>query len=401
MNTKRAPFVLRPLLYTSILLVGLASCVSPQKLVERGDYEQAIHKSIDKLAGKKNKKTKYVQALEEAFAKATERDLKAAERLKAEERPENWEQIATIYQRIDRRQAMIQPLLPLVDKEGIKAEFRFVRVDDLQKEAEDKTVSYLYDQALDQLELAQKGNKAAARKAYDNLDKIGRYVTNYRERQALMKKAKDLGTIRVLLAIENHAPVILPGEFENAITSLGVRDLNSNWTQYYSKPVADVELDYKVVMRITNIQMSPSLVNEREYEDVKEIEDGFDYVLDKNGNVMKDTSGNDIKVPRKVLIRARVFETYQHKVASVSGRLDFFDARTRELLNSQPLAADAVFENYAATFRGDKRALSDESRRHIGNTPAPFPSDASLLLTAAERLKPVIKDQISRSRILL
>ena len=44
-------------------------------------------------------------------------------------------------------------------------------------------------------------------------------------------------------------------------------------------------------MRLTNIEVSPEQIKEREYEDTKEIEDGFEYVLDGNGNVAKDSSG--------------------------------------------------------------------------------------------------------------
>ena len=124
-------------------------------------------------------------------------------------------------------------------------------------------------------------------------------------------------------------------------------------------------------------------------------------LLDKKGNVMKDSLGNDIKVPRKVFIRAQVFETYQTKVASISGRLEFYDLETRELVDTRPLAADAVFENYASTFRGDKRALQPETLKRIGNRPLPFPTDEALLLTAAERLKPVIKDHIAGTRRLI
>ena len=154
-------------------------------------------------------------------------------------------------------------------------------------------------------------------------------------------------------------------------------------------------------MKVTNLEVGPQVVKEREFEEVKEIEEGFDYVLDSRGNVLKDSLGNDVKVPRKVLIRARVFETFQTKVASIDGRLEFYDARNGNLIDSKPLAADAVFENYASTFRGDKRALSEEACRYLGNRPQPFPSDEALLLTAMERLKPVIKNRIAETRKLI
>lgn len=381
--------------------IMLTACAGPKKLVETGDYDRAIDLLVHQLSGKKKKKAEYVQALEIAFEKATERDMRAADRLKAENRAEYWDDILGTYQRIRRRQELIEPLLPLVDKDGVKAEFRFVRVEGLEKEARENAANYLYDRGVALLDQAKQGDKYAARKAYDELAEISRYYNDYRNRNELMRKAKELGTTHVVLSVENSAPVYMPEAFERELISMGVRDLNDQWTVFYARKPEDVEVDYRVIMRITHIENTPSLVKEREYEDVKEIEDGFEYVLDERGNVMKDTSGNDIKVPRRILVRANVLESYQYKAAKVTGRLEFYDHRRRELIDSQSITAEAQFENYASTFRGDRRALSDESCRRIGNRPMPFPSDEALMLTAAERLKPVMKERISRSRVII
>ena len=61
---------MRTFLYTTlIVLIGLTSCRSIDKLVDEGRYDDAILLATKKLAGKKNKKTKHIQALEEAFFK--------------------------------------------------------------------------------------------------------------------------------------------------------------------------------------------------------------------------------------------------------------------------------------------------------------------------------------------
>ena len=122
--------------------------------------------------------------------------------------------------------------------------------------------------------------------------------------------------------------------------------------------------------------------------------------MDENGNVMKDTAGNDIKIARIVQIHAWVFESLQTKAARVGGQLEFFDLYNDVLVDRKHLEVEAVFENYASTFKGDERALSEESRRYIGNRPVPFPSNENLLLEAAAELKPVIKNRISSSRYI-
>ena len=394
---------LAALIDTTLLagLLLLAACASPEKLVDMGNYDQAIELSIRKLAGKKNKKAKYVQALEEAFARVTERDMRTAERLKGDGGDANWEQINEIYRRISRRQEALRPLLPLIGSEGIKADFQFVRVEGLERESREKAAAFLYNRALELLERAEAGDRLAARTAFHNLEKISKYYRNYLDREQLMQTARDLGISHVLVEVRNQAPVVLPLGFEEEITRFGVRDLDSKWRVFHTRPASGVIYDYRAVVRITDIQLSPEMVRERRYEDVREIEDGFEYVLDQNGNVAKDTLGNDIKVPRKINVVAQVLEVFQSKVASVRGRLDLIDSRTNNLVDSQTLNAEAVFENYASTFRGDERALSAESRRCIGNQPLPFPSDQELILIAAEQMKPVMKEKMARSRDMI
>ena len=162
----------------------------------------------------------------------------------------------------------------------------------------------------------------------------------------------------------------------------------------------DIDYDYEVVMRITHLDVGPSLVKEREYIDEKEIEDGFEYVLDERGNVKKDTLGNDIKVPKMVNIRARVFESFQSKTLHLEGRLEFFDLHNNHLMDSRKLSVATVFENYASTFSGDRRALSNTSRNRIGNRPVPFPTDVAMIFDAAEQLRPQIRRKLSNSRII-
>ena len=383
------------------LALGFTSCTSPQKLVDSGDYDTAIQLAARRLAGQKNKKAKLVLALEEGFAKATERDMRLAERLRRQGEPENWVQINDIYRRVRNRQERVAPLLPLISKEGIKANFQFVKVDELEYESRQKAADYLYARATNWMEDARRGDKQAARRAYEELDKIDQYFQDYKDKNRLKQTAHDLGTTNILVRLENNSRALMPATLEREIRRISVRDLNSFWQAYYTEKAQGIDFDYEVVMSINGLEVGPNVIKEREFEEAKEIEDGFDYVLDKKGNVMKDSLGNDIKVPRKVFIRAQVFETYQTKVASISGRLEFYDLETRELVDTRPLAADAVFENYASTFRGDKRALQPETLKRIGNRPLPFPTDEALLLTAAERLKPVIKDHIAGTRRLI
>lgn len=371
------------------------ACKSPEKLLENGNYDYTIDRSIRKIAGKKKKDPVYVAALEEAFERATKADMRRIETLKREGSGNYWVKVHDIENGIARRQNKISPLLPLQDKRGYQAAFSFVRIDEMLTESRQNAAEFYYVRGNSFMNAARNGDKNAARSAYQILAKTKKYFDNYKDRANLMKEAHDLGIVHIIYTTENRAGTTLPYGFDQEIKNVSVRDFNTFWKTYYSKPVRGVVMDYRVVMSVEEIRAGREEYREREYVDLKEIKDGFTYVLDNNGNVLKDTLGNDIKVDRFVTISASVLETYQYKNALVKGRLEYFDARTNERTYSDAIVAEAVFDNYAATFRGDRRALSNESRRHIGNSPRPFPTDSQLIMTAARKMRPAIKSKMA------
>ncbi|MEY3052732.1 MAG: hypothetical protein RLY31_2517 [Bacteroidota bacterium] len=382
------------------LLILPGSCTQPVKLLEKGRYDSAIQLCIRKLSGKRTKKETFVKTLETAFEKATRADMREIQSLEKEGRSENWVRINRIHQQIRRRQNAVEPLLPLVSSDGYQASFQFLRVEDLESDSREKAAEHFYQDGMRLLREASDGNKRAAVDAYRAFENIRQYYNPYRDEARQMELARELGTNHILFRMENDADVVLPADFEKELKRMSVRELNRAWQEFHLQPQEGLSYDYHVTMRIQSLQVSPEQVRERSYTDEKTVEDGWEYVLDDNGNVAKDSSGNDIKVPRKVRISAQLLEVYQHKAALVGGTLDFYDTMRRELIQTDPVAVEAVFENYAATFQGDKRALSEISRKRIGNKPLPFPSDEALLLQAADLLKPIVKDKISKSRII-
>ena len=388
------------LIFLGLLAVAIlmTSCRSTQKMVEQGRYDEAVEFATRKLSGKKRKQLKYVEGLERAFEKATQRDMQRIAAL--ENRPGSEERIVEVYAQIRKRQNLVSPLLPLLSKKGYQAHFQFVKVDALEAAAMKKAAEALYQTAKADLEIAEMGDKVAARNAYNDLNRIGRYSKNYKDVNSLMLQARALGTTHILFEMKNNAQVILPQAFEAEVLRMGVGELNSGWNRFHLSAAAHDEIDLKVSMNITQIEVSPERIKEREYVDTKEVRDGYEYVLDDNGNVMKDTLGNDIKVERWTTIQARVFEVFQSKAAIVSGHLEYIDLNSNDLIRSTPISVEAVFENYASHFRGDRRALSDFSRGRCDTQPVPFPLDEELLLQAAEEMKPIVKREIRYSKLI-
>lgn len=385
------PFVL----CLAFLTLVFNSCGSVDKLVESGHYEEAVRLAQKRLTGKQKKNPKFVLALETAFNKMTAEDMERARR-NATANP-NWAEIAAIYNKVQRRQDALSPLLPLIDKNGYQAEFRFVRLGGLITDAEDNAAAQYYAEATALLAEARAGNKAAGRRAYNAFGQVESYRAGYRDADLLRTEARELGKVFVSVEMVNQTGGYLPSNFERELLRPEGPVLDDKWRFYDFTPIAGKSYDYNARIVINDIQVSPEQVNERAYIDEKEITDGTEYVLDANGNVAKDTLGNDITRPRRIIVQANVLEVFQTKTVVVAGSLELYDIRNRRVVDRDQLTAQANFENYASTFRGDRRALSQNTRRYLGNRPVQFPTDESLILEAADVLKPRLTERLERS----
>jgi hypothetical protein len=381
-------------------LISFSSCTSIEKLVETGQYDKAIYYATNKLSGAKSNKPEYVKGLESAFKKATDKDMAFIEKLKNEGNPESWETILKIYGTISNRQEQIRPLLPLTDENGKKANFLFVNTNDLEKEAKEQTIQFLYNTAKDLLEETKNTkDRIPARKAYDALLRLKNYAERFLDVPQLEREARALGTTKILVNIQNYSQAVLPAGLEDEILRLGFRDLDKEWQKFDAYPEKNKEYDLGITLILSLVQVSPGEVSEKSYTEKKEIPDGFQYLLDEKGNVKKDTAGNDIKLPKNKMIEAQIIEVFQSKSAALSGRLEVIDLHTKGVKESRDINTVAVFENRAASFKGDERALTEETKKRLGNRPAVFPTDAALLLEASRKLRPLVISELRKIKI--
>jgi hypothetical protein len=381
-------------------LISFVSCTSIEKLVDTGQYDKAIYYATNKLSGAKVNKVEYVKGLETAFKKATEKDMAYIDKLKNEGNPETWETILSIYNTISDRQEQIRPLLPLTDENGKKANFLFVNTNDLEKEAKEQTINFLYNSAKDLLDEARNSKeRIPARKAYESLLKLKNYAARFLDVPQLEREARELGTTKILVNVQNYSQAVFPAGLEDEILRLGFRDLDREWQKFDAYPERNREYDLGITLILSNVQVSPGTVSEKSFSEKKEIPDGFQYLLDEKGNVKKDTAGNDIKLPKTKVIEAQILEVFQSKSAGLSGRLEVMDLHTKGVRESRDINTVAVFDNRAASFKGDERALTEDTKKRLGNRPAVFPTDAVLLLEAARKLRPLVISELRKIRI--
>ena len=387
------------LLFT-VLLSVLVSC-SGRKQIEKalhsGNYNQAIQDALKKLENNKDKKRKqdYVMLLEDAYAKANERDLLNIKHLKKDGNPEHYKTIYDLYLNLNARQEAVEAVLPL-QINGRDIKIKLNDYTDAIVESREKVSDYMYDKGLDLLE---SDDKYTIRQAYDVFKYIERINPNYEDTRSLLEEAHERGTEFVIVTIENQTNQIIPRRLEDDLLNFDTYGLNQFWIVYHANSNSQIDYDYAMQLQLKRINISPEELHEKQLLREKQIVDGWKYQLDDAGNVMKDSLGNDIKIDNIVNVRARYFEFNQFKSTQVIANVVYVDLKTNQVLDAFPIDSEFVFENRFATVRGDERALTNEDLNIVRNRRVPFPSNEQMVYDTGEDLKIKLKNIITSYRM--
>ncbi len=384
---------MKKIILIAIAAILLQACASSTSLLRKGRYDESITKSVKKIQ-KKPEKIKEVQNLEQAFRIANQKDNDRINFLRLSGQPDIWDEIFKVYLVMKNRQERVR-ILPSEVLNHIN--FKYVNYDEEIVSAQKKAAEFYYAYGVS---LMDKGDRFNAREAYHYFLKVKNYYNAYKDVDLQIKNAYERGQTYIAVEMNNTSMTTLPEFFEVEFLKLSLTDLNSNWVNFETIPIKDKKYHYKIKLQVRNIEVTPEMVKEDNFEETREVSDGFQYVLDANGNVMKDTAGNDIKVPKTKIIRALVKGVHLKKSSIVNGILDIYDNTTGQLVMTEPITAEGFFEHSYYNATGDLNALKPDTKKKIGGGPVPFPSSPDMIMRTVDVLKNITKTAINRNRRL-
>ncbi len=385
---------MRQLVYVVIVALLMAGCGSSKKQLQKGNYDLAIQKSVKKLMRNPNNADD-IETLTRSFKLANSRDLERIKYLKMEGKAESWEEIAQSYQRLKRRQDMIRPVMPL-ELNGQDVKLSYGNYNSEIIEAKHHAAEFFFAHGQ---KLMANNDKESFRQAWYEFLKVKEYWGDCDNIDNLLREARYMGMSRALVSIENMTPIRLSPEFQDDLLAINPQELNSEWVEYYTRSLdEDVQYDFQVKIILRKMEVSPDQIKETDRLEKMTIEDGFEYALDQKGNVMKDTSGNDIKIIKYKDISCTVIETGMNKSSHIKGSVEIYQLSPLKLLRKDPIGADSYFEHFSARAIGDLDALSQESLKLVETEPVPFPPDNEMIMLCSESMKMAIQGITLRNR---
>jgi len=384
--------MVKRILISSLLLISFG-CSPIKKInnnVVSGEFDKAINKTISELKKIKNKKKKiqYELILKDIYNRAVVNSKDKISRFKKDGNPEFFDDIYFEYDKLIKRQNKLKNL------SSERLNFNFENYDSELINFRYKTSDYFLKISNS---FISNNNKFDYRKAYNYLTVIESINPNYLDTRSLIKLCLVKGKDYILLNVLNESKSVLFEDLEKDILNIKGYDLNSTWKSFFTKNDSfEGTYDFYIDLAFKSFIISPERLVQKEGFSEKNIVDGLTYKLDDEGNVMKDSLGNDIKVDKLIKISVKSIESIQSKSAKVLAEIRFIDKK-KNIIEKFPLESEFWFRNRFLEYDGDKRVLTKEQVKLSKNRFMPFPPDEVLIFNNSENIKRKMKRIIYKS----
>lgn len=388
---------MKSMLFFSMIIL-LLSCSSTQTVsnkIETGNYSEAFDISVAELKKDKNKNSnkKHIPLLKEAYGKAADSDIEEIKQLEKLKTTESLKRIYGNYLNLDIRQDEVRALLPL-SYEGKNVEFKFSDYTSKIAQSKKNYADHLYNAALKDLS----GSQLEARNAHKYLEDLiyidPVYKNNLNE---LLQKAKTKGSSHVLTTLKNNINTI-SNDSLNDLNTINASNFNNPWVIYHNKKDSKIKYDYEVVISLDKLSFEPEKTIQETVPQEAKVQDGWQYQLDSNGNVMKDDKGNDIKVPKYSTVKAEVVLFQQNKSSKIDGRILIKDSNNNKTLTESSEFGEAKFQHLYGKYRGDQRAIDQKYYEALKSKAIPYPKDFEFIKYSLLNFKQKINSLLEKQQ---
>jgi hypothetical protein len=354
----------------------ILSCKSGEKLYNKGRYDEAVRVFVKKLQ-KHPENTTAVQLLPKAYEQSRHAHEDQVNGHLASNNPLKWEYVRQEYR-------VLQGLYDVIHSSP--AALSIVTPKDYRTAitgAQENAAEVRYERGV---ELLEKNDKASARRAYDEFAAALSLLPNYRNAAELRDESFNRGVVNVVVSemqISSSYFQFSADQFRDVlIRNLQQRNVN-RFVQFTDERIArsnNLQPDEYLELRFYDFVVGQTYVDRSQRDVSKEIVTGS----------YKDTSGKLIN--KYETVRATVYLTRASVVSK--GLLDYrlIDVTNNNVISTNRLPGSYTWVNEFGSFKGDKRALSEEDKKLIGGSDIapPPPQELFMLFTRP------IYDQLTR-----
>jgi len=342
-----------------ISALAILACSSGKKQLEKGNYEAAMSQAMKRLRNSPDNK-KARSTLRQAYPLASEIYLDKINQLKKTNERFKWDQIASSYNYLNSIYKQISRCPACMDV--------LPRVRNYLSEYNKAAVLAAKERYAAGEEELDKGTREAAREAYYHFERADAFVPNYKDTPKKLEESRYLATLHVMLdQIPVHSRSLgLSHEFFQNQLYEAVDERVNDFVRFYSPQEANRtglrDPDHIIVLQFDDFVV------------------GQMYMRESSTNVSRDSvvvgstevEGETYDVYGTVEAELIVYE----KHIDSGGLLDMriYDGQTDRILLQRKMPGEFNWVAEWATYKGDKRALTDEEYELTRYNEPPSPS---------------------------
>jgi major membrane immunogen (membrane-anchored lipoprotein) len=382
----------------SVFLMACGGVKKTENAISSGNYDQAFNNAVTRLNKDKIKNAKQIPLLKQAYDKANERDLAEINLLKNKTDARSLELLYKKYVQLDVRQDEIILLEPL-SYDGKTYNFSTKDYTSNIATSKNKFSDQLYNSALPLMN----NSKENSRKAFAILEEIQVINPNYRtDLNAKILQAKAKGMDYVFVVIHNNVASQLQDSTSLSVlenfANVRTGDFNNKWVEMHNIKKTNTIYNYQADVFLDRITAIPEKTNSQTVEQEKDVQTGWNYQVDADGNRVKDAEGNDIRTPKVEKITATVLLYQQIKSTTLDGKVVFKNLKTGAIVNTTPIDSEAKLENVYGTYQGDPKAIDQKYHEALQKKKAQFPEDSAFNKFALQNFKQKFEQLLSQQK---
>ena len=374
------------LLWYLFFVVALAACTSGKRALERGEYDAAVLKAVNRLRSSPNNE-KARQTLRDGYGLALEWHLENIRHLQSANVRFRWEEIAQNYDQLNMLYDEIRRCPSGLQIVGNPRQYISEAT-----EAKMQAAIERYN-AGSELMAQAKNNRIIAREAFMHFATTERYTANYRDTRARMDEARYYATLKVVVeqvTVGSRSLSISNEYFQNKINEF----LNSNrrlneFVRFYTPQEANAEkLQYPD--HVVRLQFDDFVVGQTM------MVSNTDQITSKDSVQVGEVTVDGKRQPVYNRVSAKL--TINKKTVLSKGLLDMqiFEHNTSRVVFQNKMPGEFVWMNQWGNFNGDERALTREQKQICGTREQMPPPPQDLFVEFCKPIYSQVTEQIRR-----
>lgn len=352
---------------------------SPEKLIDKGEYDQAIEECVKRISNGRGNKADHYASLKTAYETSNKQDMDTIILLKSTGNPGIWYDVFTTYYGMQKRYKLISAIKGQLRDDQVNIMLADYSED--MEAARNNAIAYLYAHSVSLLRSEEKND---AWQAYLELLKITKLVKGYLDVETLMRQALGAGAGMALLEVKNSSDVSLSPDFLAEMENIALTYKEKQFLDYVVKTEHGEKYPIILKINIKTLKVTPGTVSEKEYTSSHKNPQSLETAYKDDTKKEEDKNHADYN-------KCKIKEIYQHKTALMTGTLSYIDGYTGTVLYIVPVTARSVFENKTATASGDMFACPPEIYDILENPKKKFPDSADMIYDVGKEFKLLVK----------